>query len=115
MLRTDKNLVYPTSLPEFIAMMNAHADETINWSEAHSAGACIKGLRFFQHHYFPGRTEVTVAELVPLVRYRHFYWHDTLDVVINIFALRGMLRRHYNWRLWFRPPVDMLRLEYLAS
>lgn len=109
--KKDLKRAAPANLDEFVALCREHADVTITWEEARRLGACEGGLRRFQEAYFPGRLELTIGELIPLMEGHHSYWDDVVRVVSNRLTGLKILRSSYFYQSYVRAP----KVGYMAD
>lgn len=100
----------PDGLDEFIAVCEAHTTTVITWSMARRYGACAEGLKEFQSEYFPERTEVTIGELLPLMRGWSQYWGNIIEVVTGVLIEQGVLRSYYVWNYRVYSPREAAEL-----
>jgi hypothetical protein len=103
----------PDGLDEFIAVCEAHTTTVITWKMARRYGACEQGLKGFQSEYFPERTEVTLGELLPLIRGSNPYWWDIIRVVTGVLVESGVVRSSYRSENRLQRPEEVAEFPFV--
>ena len=100
------------SRAELLQVMEKNGRVRIHWKEAREYKACPPGLNSFSNRYFPDRTELRMAELIPFVQYNNNYWDDVVKVVVMALQSRGIVIRGSWRRSWMHVPAQNLPFRY---
>jgi len=103
--------VAPDSLQALLQLCHDYGDCKITVEEAHSYGACMGGVRHFRDQEFPGRSNVTLAELAPLLERPREGWPYICTVVVGKLKNLGVITPTFQAERIPCPPLPAKQLE----
>ena len=71
----------PTSLADFIRLMELNGDKRIKFGDLRPTRRAGDEVHYFRNRYFPAQRSFTLTELIPFVRYDHRIWPTVIMAI----------------------------------